>query len=208
MDERRLNLRVYLLRTESSKLHSMVKIDFIFLHGNFLYISEFYPLNIRDISYCTDMIRYTHFICKEGTLNRMEEWLLYPLYLCTIYREILVCVVGWIWWAGPYCSGGVAAGGGWGGRFQALMIWDVIYIFQLGTHYHVCEFEDVWLVLLKYGVRSLNYIWAPVYSCTHWLRPRNSPLFPAFGLIYEGAIGQPRLTTYLCNSLSLKLCEI
>jgi hypothetical protein len=30
-----------------------------------------------------------------------------------------------------------------------------------------------------------------VHSCTHWLRPRN-PLPPAFGLISEGAIGQPR----------------
>ncbi len=30
-----------------------------------------------------------------------------------------------------------------------------------------------------------------VHSCTHWLRPRNPPP-PAFGLIYEGAIGQPR----------------
>jgi hypothetical protein len=28
-----------------------------------------------------------------------------------------------------------------------------------------------------------------VHSCTHWLRPRRSPLPPAFGLIYEGAIG-------------------
>jgi hypothetical protein len=32
-----------------------------------------------------------------------------------------------------------------------------------------------------------------VYSCIHWLRPRNpTPPPPAFGLIYEGAIGQPR----------------
>jgi hypothetical protein len=31
-----------------------------------------------------------------------------------------------------------------------------------------------------------------VHSCTHWLRPRYAPLPPAFGLIYEGAIGQPR----------------
>jgi hypothetical protein len=30
-----------------------------------------------------------------------------------------------------------------------------------------------------------------VHSCTHWLRPRNPPP-PAFGLIYEDAIGQPR----------------
>jgi hypothetical protein len=28
--------------------------------------------------------------------------------------------------------------------------------------------------LVKYGVRSLKFIWAPVYSCTHWLGPRNS----------------------------------
>jgi hypothetical protein len=31
-----------------------------------------------------------------------------------------------------------------------------------------------------------------VYSCTHWLRPRNSPPPPSFGLIYESAIGQLR----------------
>jgi hypothetical protein len=29
-----------------------------------------------------------------------------------------------------------------------------------------------------------------VHSCTHWLRPRNSPPPPAFGLISEGAIGR------------------
>jgi hypothetical protein len=45
---------------------------------------------------------------------------------------------------------------------------------------------------VKYGVRSPKFIWAPVYSCTHWLRPCNSPPPPAFGLIYEGAIGQAR----------------
>ncbi len=32
--------------------------------------------------------------------------------------------------------------------------------------------------------------WLHVYSCTPWLRPRNVP--PAFGLIYEGAIDQPK----------------
>jgi hypothetical protein len=46
--------------------------------------------------------------------------------------------------------------------------------------------------------RSPKFIWAPVYSCTHWLRPRNPPP-PAFGLIYEGAIGLP--TTSLFNPL-------
>ncbi len=36
-----------------------------------------------------------------------------------------------------------------------------------------------------------RFIWAPVYSCTHWLRPRNPP--PAFGLIYEGAIWSAKI---------------
>jgi hypothetical protein len=39
----------------------------------------------------------------------------------------------------------------------------------------------------KYGVRSPKFIWAPVNSCTHCTPPS-----PAFGLIYEGVIGQPR----------------
>ncbi len=58
-----------------------------------------------------------------------------------------------------------------------------IFIVILNTCYHV-----------KYGVRSSKFIWAPVYSCSHSLRPRNSlpPPPPAFGLIYEGAIGYPR----------------
>jgi hypothetical protein len=41
------------------------------------------------------------------------------------------------------------------------------------------------------GVRSTKFVWVPVYSCTHWLKPRNLPS-PAFGLICEGAIGQLR----------------
>ncbi len=45
---------------------------------------------------------------------------------------------------------------------------------------------------VKYGVRSPKFIWTPVYRCTHWLRTHNSPSRPAFGLIYEGAKGQPR----------------
>ncbi len=55
---------------------------------------------------------------------------------------------------------------------------------------------------VKQGVRSSKFIWAPVYSCTRWLRHRNSPPPPAplaFGLMYEGAIGQLRWTTSLCN---------
>jgi hypothetical protein len=51
---------------------------------------------------------------------------------------------------------------------------------------------------VKYGVRSPKFIWAPVYSCTHWLRPRNSPAPPAFGLVYEYLlISQDRRHWYL-----------
>jgi hypothetical protein len=46
--------------------------------------------------------------------------------------------------------------------------------------------------VVKYGVISPKFIWAPVYSCTHCLRTCNFPPPLAFGLIYEGAIGQPR----------------
>ncbi len=38
------------------------------------------------------------------------------------------------------------------------------------------------------GVRSPKFIWAPVHSCTHWLRPLNSPPSPAFGLIRGRAL--------------------
>jgi hypothetical protein len=39
------------------------------------------------------------------------------------------------------------------------------------------------------------------YISKVYLGPRNSPTPPAFGLIYEGAIGQPRETTSLCEIL-------
>jgi hypothetical protein len=44
------------------------------------------------------------------------------------------------------------------------------------------------------------------HCCTHLLRPRNSPPHPAFGLVYECAIGQPRSTTSLCNPLVWSYC--
>ncbi len=34
---------------------------------------------------------------------------------------------------------------------------------------------------VKYRVRSPKFIWAPVSSCTHWLRPRNSRPPPHLG---------------------------
>ncbi len=48
-----------------------------------------------------------------------------------------------------------------------------------------------------------------MHSCTHWLRPCNPPSSrpPAFGLIYEGAIGQPRQMTSLCDPLAASYCQ-
>jgi hypothetical protein len=41
---------------------------------------------------------------------------------------------------------------------------------------------------MELDLQSLFGLHVIVHSCTHWLRPHT----PAFGLIYEGAIGQPR----------------
>jgi hypothetical protein len=66
-----------------------------------------------------------------------------------------------------------------------------------------CQIKMLDVVFLDIGVTftivqrphyRLNKVWSwyglHVHSCTLWLRPRTPP--PAFGLIYEGAIGQPR----------------
>jgi hypothetical protein len=50
---------------------------------------------------------------------------------------------------------------------------------------------DKFLLLKKESDRQ-SLFGLHVHSCTHWLRPRNSPPLPAFGLICKGAIGQPR----------------
>ncbi len=53
--------------------------------------------------------------------------------------------------------------------------------------------------LVKYGVRSPKFIWASVYSCTHWLRPRNPPSPPYLGLYTRALlVSQDRP---LCNPL-------
>jgi hypothetical protein len=46
---------------------------------------------------------------------------------------------------------------------------------------------------VKYGVRSPKFIWAPWGTAVliGW-DPATPAIPPAFGLIYEGAIGQPR----------------
>ncbi len=48
---------------------------------------------------------------------------------------------------------------------------------------------------------SKVYLGSCVYSCTHWLRSRNSPPATAFGFINEVAVGQPRKTAFLCNPM-------
>jgi hypothetical protein len=42
---------------------------------------------------------------------------------------------------------------------------------------------------VELDLQSLFGLHVLVQSCIHWLRPWTPP--PAFGLIYEGAIGQP-----------------
>jgi hypothetical protein len=52
-----------------------------------------------------------------------------------------------------------------------------------------------WVPKLKYGVRSPNFNWAlcaQLYSLTETPKPPPPHPPPAFGLIYEGGIGQPR----------------
>ncbi len=39
---------------------------------------------------------------------------------------------------------------------------------------------------VKYGVRSPKFIWAPVYSSTHWLKPRNFLEQMEFYFIWKG----------------------
>ncbi len=53
---------------------------------------------------------------------------------------------------------------------------------------------------VKYGVRSPKFIWAP---CAQLYSLAETPAVPppAFGLIYEGAIGKRRQTTSLCDPL-------
>ncbi len=60
--------------------------------------------------------------------------------------------------------------------------------------------ESFGLVFEKTGSNKFGH-------CTHWLRPRNTPP-PASGLVYEGAIGQPKQTTSLCDPLDRRLLRL
>jgi hypothetical protein len=46
---------------------------------------------------------------------------------------------------------------------------------------------------VKYGVRYPKFIWAPVYSCNHWMRP------PLGSNMYEGAIDRDTHSVTLCT---------
>ncbi len=45
---------------------------------------------------------------------------------------------------------------------------------------------------MELNLQSLYGHHVHVHVHVHWLRPRKPPPPPAFGLIYKGAIGQPR----------------
>jgi hypothetical protein len=62
---------------------------------------------------------------------------------------------------------------------------------------------------LNHGVRPPKFIWAlcecaQLYSLAETRKPHSPPTPhpPAFGLIYDGAMGQPRKTTSLCAALN------
>jgi hypothetical protein len=50
-------------------------------------------------------------------------------------------------------------------------------VLEVMVGYEQAEYENIRFPdhrLIKYGIRSPEFIWAPVYSCTHWLRPRKT----------------------------------
>ncbi len=65
------------------------------------------------------------------------------------------------------------------------------------------------LTLVKYGVtcRSPQFIWVHVYSCIHWLRPRNpSPLLPPHLDSYARALLVSQDRRQLCETTRLHTC--
>ncbi len=76
---------------------------------------------------------------------------------------------------------------------------------------HLSYFLQITIAQVKYGGRSPKFIVGSlsrdVHSCTHWLRPRNSPSPGRLDSYYEGAIGPQRQTTSLCNHLHQRVRE-
>jgi hypothetical protein len=63
---------------------------------------------------------------------------------------------------------------------------------------------------MDYGVRSPKFIWAPAYSCTHCLRPRNPhPLHPCIWAHIRGQlVSQDRPHLFPDPLLSSHFCEV
>jgi hypothetical protein len=70
---------------------------------------------------------------------------------------------------------------------------------QQSVRYTICHLQASYLSATSHTGRKSCRV-KSLYMKRFWLRPRNSHPTPAFGLIYEGAIGRPRKTTSLCNS--------
>jgi hypothetical protein len=60
------------------------------------------------------------------------------------------------------------------------------YCWRRKRRHLACPYCLLWncTSYVKYEVRSPKFIWAHVYSCTHWLRSRNSPLPPDWAYIH------------------------
>ncbi len=71
-----------------------------------------------------------------------------------------------------------------------------------GLHCLIIQYKFIYARLYpqaKYGVTSPKFIWAPCAQLYSLAEPLPPP--PAYGLICEGAIGQPRQTTSLFNPI-------
>ncbi len=88
--------------------------------------------------------------------------------------------------------------------FSIIFFWkhplSVIFCYRLNSHLLQSK--------VKYGIRSPKFIWAPVYNCTHWLRPRDSPLSPHLGSCTRALLVSQvirHLSTSVCNLLCCHL---
>ncbi len=119
----------------------------------------------------------------NSTFNPLRP--LKPIHFCIFFVKVL-------WWGRtPLTPWSRTCAPSWTSARSTTCSWfsSSSTVPSLETRHQECYFL---YTRVKYGIRSSKFIWAPVYSCTHWLRPRNPPPPTAFGLIYEGAIGQSR----------------
>ena len=110
---------------------------------------------------------------REGIVRSCNKLLLYLLkeLMCIVHRKILAFYALWRL------------------TFWKLKCLDVTHSVNFGT-YSSCQ-------RVNNGVRSPKFVWTPCAQLYSLAETPHPP--PAFGLIYEGAIGQPRQTTFLCD---------